>query len=303
MSKIDIGLIQDKYTNFITYDKSLKCDGDDWILTEEINSLTIILKEESEKNNKIYKFDNTNRSYVIGHSVFESYDFSTYLGTRTLSINVNGIDVSVELKVNIPDATVLVDTLNALIAPITTEIVLTNNGGIIEAHTTTTGYTSYIQVNECSMLEVINWNKGIYKGNDFEWNTTGILQKDFNFQIDYDDMGYENEIPESCWNVQVIIEYTRNTTDYVYTSEYVEFTYKQSEIYRAKMFEYIANNYTSLIEVEQRLQTDFEIFMQKSVYYDSLFKAFLASIEIGNKTKGLELLDYIIEYKQLNPIL
>ena len=61
MGKIELELVQDKYTNLIMYDGSNRCDGDDWIPLNDINLIDIVLKNTSSDliNDRIIRISET----------------------------------------------------------------------------------------------------------------------------------------------------------------------------------------------------------------------------------------------------
>ncbi len=161
----------------------------------------------------------------------------------------------------------------------------------------------FIKILDGNLLENLCFNKGVYRDNDFRWNNINATQEELKFELLTDSIDLLNELPEGYLDVQITLKYNDNGIEKTYISEWTEFLYMQSEIYRAKIFEYIGNNFDKFLDVEQRWQTNFEIFMQKSTYYDALYKAFLSSLEIGDKERSYELLNYLINYKTLNPII
>ena len=299
---IDIGLIQNKDTDFIVYDETDRTIIDNLIDLDKITSIQLQFDSPSINNPKIYKFDDTKKAYVIPYSTFIPTDFSQYNASASLSLVVDGEQCSALITTNMTSVEDIVDELNNQLSDY--NILFVDNGDVVKAISTTSGNNVYIQVLESSLLQYICWNIGIYRGNDYDWGNIDLLQKDFNFIISAKDFGYSTEIPETYWEVQYTIFYT-GTVDRLttYINNFIEFSYKQTEIYYAKIFEYIARNFREFQTIEQRYQTDMEILMQKNIYFSSIYKAFLASIEIGDVENANELLNYIISFKLLNPIL
>lgn len=299
---IDIGLIQNKYTDFIVYDETQRCLDNDYISLDEISSIILTFNGPEVVNNKIYRFDSTMQGKITPYDEFEKVTCSGYLEQKSLILNVDGTTVIGTFEEDYNDADKMKIALDAAFA--TLDISFTSVGGYIYANTTNIGTESYISVLGGELLDYLNWNIGIYRGNDFSWDDNTISQKDFVFTLSVEDFGYvdENEIPETYWNIQYDITYNAGLGITTYTDDMTEFSYKQTEIYRAEMFEFISRNFTEFLTVDQRWQTDMELFMQKSIYFDSLYKSFLASIDIGNIERSYELLTKIIDYKSLNEL-
>lgn len=299
---IDIELTQNRYTDFIVYDGTQRCMTDDYITLKDISEVTLTFTGPNVINNKIYKFDSTMQGKLTAYAEFEPVNCSGYLEQKSLSLIVDGTAVTGIFEGNYTNTTEMIAALDTQFASLNINFV--NNGHHINANTTTTGEDVYIQVVGGDLLDYVNWNIGIYRGNNFSWGDPTVLQKDFSFVISAEDFGYDNGlIPETYWNIQYNIAYDIGFGTNLYIDNITEFTYKQTEIYRAKTLEYISRNFTEFLIVEQRWQTDMEILMQKSIYFDSVYKSFLASIEIGNINRSYELLNILIDYKLLNEIL
>jgi len=299
MSEIKMELIQDKYTNFILYDGTERCKPGDYIALADIEHIDIVFKDTSSdlETNHLFRLNSDQKGIVLEYGAFESVDCTCYECVKTLSLEVDGVSQVFECNTNITTVGEMVNMLNAQNTTLDMIFILGPIG--IRGVTTNAGEEHYIKVIGGDLLKYLKWNIGIYKGNDINWGAT-LAQKELYFYYNIEDLGFSKEIPEGYFDVQIITEYNHGE---IYVQDYTEFTYKQTEIYRAMIFEYIANRFEELIKVEQRYQTEFELFMQKSVYFDSMFKAFLASIEVGNEYRSYELLKYLIDYKTLNPIL
>jgi len=295
-----LGLIQNRYTDWIVYDATNRCDGNTRPLIEDLIEIRITFSGPELNHNKTYIFDDSKKAKITAYGTFDGLDCTQYLNTKNLSLEVNKVQHNAEFKNIYPDTDAMVDALNVEFSSL--EILFINNGDYISAETTTTGSNVYIKVIEGSLLDSIKWNIGVHRGNNFLWNTPNVLQKDLNFMISREDFGYETlEVPESYWNIHGKIVFSTEENNIL--DDFTEFSYKQTEIYRAKIFEYLANNFTEFNKIEQRWQTDMELFMQRNIYFDALYKSFLASIEIGNTDRAYELLNIIIDYKSLNPII
>lgn len=304
--KINFGLVQDKYTNLLLYDESTRCDGSpDWINIKDLTQLDLTLLSTSSifETNHTYRFDNTKNAYIIPYGDFIPFDGTEYNNVRDINFTCNGYNYEVSCNQNMHNATAMVTYLNTNVT--LTDMIFYNEAEKIFAKTLNgNGTDDYIQITDGTLLDNLCFNKGLIKGNDFNWQDPSVIQSEVVFTIEPQAIDLLDEIPEGYVDCSLYIKYEPivGPSGFV-TNTWCEFLYKQSEIYRAKIFEYIANNYTEFQLVEQRWQTDFEIFMQKSIYYDALFKSFLASLEVGNKTRGYFLLTELVNYQTLNIII
>lgn len=298
---LNIQLIQDKYTNFMFYVKN-ECDTNSIDLST-INNFELAFKATNTfiPNNIIYRFDNTKKAYVIAYDDFEAFNYSEYESTGTLNLKINDKEVSISINENITTKEQMIDLLNSKLSIY--NVVVISEGEKVIMYTNDIGYDAYIKIIDGTILKHIKWNEGVYRGNDILWNSNLLTYDNFIFTINADEFYLFMEIPETFWEIDYTISYNEANINYTYPNSFIEFTYKQTEIYRAKIFEYISRNMNEFLEVEQRLQTDMELFLQKSIYFDAVYKSFLASIEIGDLTKSNSILEKLKEYKLLNPIL
>lgn len=303
MSKINFELVQDKYTNLILYDNSTRCDGaSDWIDIDSLNQIDITFKSTSSivETNHTFRFDNTKNAYVIAYDDFIPFNGSDYNNAQGITLEINGVEYAASCDENMSDKATMIAWLTTNIT--SPDVTFYDNGDKIYAVTTDgSGTDSNIKIIDGTLLDYLCWNKGNIKGNDFVWNDASVEQPDLYFTLETDAIDLLDEISDGYLDVELYIEYTDGSTQ-TYTDSWTEFLYEITEIYRARIFEYIANNFVDFQTVEQRWQTDMEIFSQKSIYFDALYKAFLAAVTVGNKTLAYNLLLELVTYRELNVI-
>lgn len=302
--KIDIEITQDKYTNFIVYDGSDRTNVQiDWIDVQDLTKIEVIFKSTSEhlNDNMNYVFDTSKKAIHRGNDPFTSYNFSGFDKAETLLFNVNGIDYTLIVNTNITTIAQLVSVLNAQMEG--GNEVFNNVGQYVEIRTINTGSSQYIIIYDSVLGSRLGFRPGIYRGNDINWGSPSLLQKDIYQYIYIEDLNFVGSIPDGQWDVQINVEYDEGGGVIVYTDPYTIFSYKITEIYRAKIFEYIAKNFKEFEKVEQRVWTTVERTMYSILQFDAAYKSFKAALEVGNLRSSNTILSYLIQYRQLNPIL
>jgi hypothetical protein len=298
----NIELIQDNYTDIIVYDGSDRTDVTyTWIALTDITGITVTFLSTSEHldENKTYTFDDDQTGKHVGNVAFTGYNFSAYDAAETLTFTVNGIDNVISVDDNMTTAALLAAEIDLQLT--STDVTVSAVGNYIKIETNNTGSDEEIEITGGTMLDRIGWRVGIYRGNDILWGDPALDQTDMRYIIYPEDMDFEGEFPEGYWNISVTTYYNDGTPN-TYTQTYTEYTYKQTELYRAQVFEKIAKYPYEYSNIEQRAWTTEEQWMYKMIHFDAIYKSFLASLEVGNQTVASNVLDYLIDFQDLNAI-
>ena len=99
---IQIGLIQDKYSNLILYDETIRTSNSNFISLDKINAIQISFKDTSSflNTNHIFRFDNTELAYVIPYDNFEPFDGSDYNNSKYIKILCNNVEyILISMKI------------------------------------------------------------------------------------------------------------------------------------------------------------------------------------------------------------
>jgi len=307
MSKsINIELIQDKYTNFVLYDGSDRCDSTvEWVEPKDVTGISVIFTSESDalEIDRHVVIDDTQRAIVQGTVDFLGFDFSAYLAHRNIVIEQNGVVYEVVVTEDTASAS---DLASLLQAGLGTSMVVTVEGDKINIRSTYSpsvygDRAPDIEVLGGTLLEMIGIEVGVYRSNFINWGSTLLTADDLRFTIYKEDLNFPEGIPIGKWVVQTIVSYNDGTTSVV-VDDYEEFTYKQIELYRASYLENIAKKFNDFDLIEQRMQTLDELSMKSFMTFDSVYKAMLSVIEVGNSLQVSKLLVYLQSYIKLNNI-
>lgn len=302
--QIDIELVQDAYTNFIVYDGSDRTNTQiDWIDVSSVNKVEVVFKSTSEHltDDMNYIIDSSQLARHIGNVEFFTHDFSGFEGSEQLLVNVNGNDYELMVNGNMTSITMLVNDLNSQLTD--SVFFFIEDGNYVEMRTWEAGSEQVIIPVVSQLGTRLGFRPGVYRGNDIVWGST-LTQKDLFHYIYIADLGFVDNIPDGQWDIEVYVEYVSNIPPTIssYQSAYTEFTYKLTEIFRAKMFEYIAKNFKDFEMVEQRAWTTVEKTMYSTLQYDAAYKSFVAALDVGNTRACNTILSYLINYRILNPI-
>lgn len=303
--RLDLELVQDKYTNFVLYDASDRTNVQyTWIPLADISSVELIFKSTSEHltEDMVYVLDMSKKAIHYGNEPFTGYNFSGYDCSEELVYKVNGVEYTITMDTNVTNITDLVAKMNSA-RPLPWGIYFHQDGYYIVMDTIATGSTAYFEIVGGALATRLGLRPGIYRGNDLLWGSPLLLQKDFYQYIYAEDLKFA-QIPDGQWDVEINVMYNNGHSiiDVLYQTSYTEFSYKLTEIYRAKMFEYIAKNFKDFEVIEQRAWTELEKTMYSILQYDAVYKAFKAAIDVGNSRTANTTLSYLINYRVLNPI-
>lgn len=130
-----------------------------------------------------------------------------------------------------------------------------------------------------------------------------IIQDDFEWELTYEDNGIA--VSEGTWYVYYkVLYYDVNLTALdVYSKSSTVLSFKECEIYRAKLFEMISRNRSLFDTIEQRVLTEFEVDVMGLMVYDAYYKALITALESNSITDAAKMLTYMQNYKTLNPII
>lgn len=320
--QVDFELVQDKYTNFILYDGSIRSNLQvDWINIDEITKVELVFTDKSDelKENKNYIIDFTKKAIHNGNKTFTYYDFSGYDKEENMRVIINGVTYDILVDSYIMSIDEMVNVIQSFIPDEQANVY--NDGDKISISTRYTGLDQVIQVVGGTLADRIGWRVGIYRGNDWEWNSSLAEQKDMFFYIYPQDLGFSDTIPDTRWLVEIHVEYNGvipitteqhnfNLEDYwtkvpatlSYQTNYTEFSYKITEIYRAKIFEHISKNFKKFEKVEQRTWDTLEQTMYSILQFDAVYASFKAAMDAGLSDTSYELLNYLINYRNTNSI-
>lgn len=305
MSKnINIELIQDKYTNFILYDGSDRCDyTEEWVEPVDVTGITMVLTDESDalELSRTIIVDSTQNAKAQCMLDFNGFDFSCYLCHKDIMVSIAGEDAyTVTVTENMDTATELASFLDTEIDGVTVTAV--NDRLLFVSDLTPSGESGLdspqINVLGGSLLELIGLQVGVYNGNTIEWGDSNITQEDLRFTISPIDLGFIEEMPIGKWVVETIVTHSGGT----HIDTYTEFSYKQLELYRAKFLEDIAKKFNDFDLIEQRMQTKMELDMKAFMTFDVVYKAMISAINVGNSLQVSKNLLYLHNHIKLNPI-
>jgi hypothetical protein len=301
---INIELVQDKYTNFIIYDGSDRTNVmETWIDISDIYGIQYTFTADSDilTEDVTFTIDSTQKAKCQGNEPFYSYDFSAYDCAETMTFIVNGVENEIEIDSNISSISDLISEINSQLT--STDVTVYANGQYVAIATVGTGSSVYITTVDGDLLTRLGFALHItYRGHDIPFGDPSLTQADIYYYVYVEDLGFTSEIPDARWETIAVTTYIPSMTPLTYTDEYIEYSYKLTEIFRALSFEYIAKNFKEFELVEQRCWTDLERYMYSILQFDAAYKAFLSAVDVGYDTVAIEMLEYLVNYRLANPI-
>jgi len=308
MGAIDLNFIQEndesKYP-LILQDSSDRNDPDDVIDYDTITSIQIdfIASEtESLSENKTFTINSDSKGKNTG-TVDVSGSYVPFVFNLEISY-LGGTIYTLSGSMPTFAASEVVTLINGILtsAGLNSYIEAATDGTYVWLQTVGTGSGEYFTIHGGTALTTLGWTTGTFRGNGINFST--VTQEDFKFYIYPEDFGEGwSAIPEQYWKV----EFTTIHTDTVlitspYESELLFFTTKQSEIYLANRFRYIANNFNELQRFQDGFLTPYEIFVQKTDQYKIRIEALYQAIIDENTTIAAQMRDYLVNFKLLNQI-
>lgn len=292
-------LIQDRYTNLILYDSSERCDPRvDYIPLIDVTGVEITFKETSDniEEDKHFIVDDTQKAKLKAIHDYEGYDFSAYIANKSASFIINNVDIEVEMVENLPDIGHLVSEMQQQLGE---SVLVGNLENRLTIETIDTGADTFIHVVGGDLLDIIGLEIGVHRGNSIPWGDVDITQGDLQFTFYPEDLGFSVDVPIGKLDVQVVTSYG---SYYTYVDDYEEYCYKQIEMWRALYLENIALNFNEFTKIEERVYTETEVSMESFIIFDSVLKAFLSAIEVGNSLVASKLLVYLENYIELHEL-
>lgn len=129
---------------------------------------------------------------------------------------------------------------------------------------------------------------------DFSSMTT---QEDFAITIPYE-MFDDVNLPEGKW----VVTYTISAPTIITADGYTEYSFKQTEIYRDKLFLHAARSVINYNPYYASYKTDKDKFRMQILYFDTVFKAFKAQVNSGNSVFASKTLQWLKDFQLSNPI-
>ena len=325
MNNITLELIQDKATNFVMYDNSQRGYYPNlYIRLNDIYRIQVKFKSTSEflSEDKIFILDYSQKAIHEGQHTIDLTRTAawTVLHPETLILQVLGSNV-LTLVLDTAQTTNagVVTYLNTIVFENTTVLYGTHTklSELIEVYlvgdrlcirTIDAGATEYIKLLGGTAMITFGWLQGIYWGNTLPLGTTssdGIftLQSQMQYTIHIDDFGEVwSEIPAGYWYVEWTVywkQYENHGGTMMYVIQqpivfsYTECTYKQFELYEARLYEWESRQHFKYREVQQGYASDEEIWIRKMLTFSGVLRALRQTIEIDSISRYQKLRDYL----------
>jgi len=154
-----------------------------------------------------------------------------------------------------------------------------------------------------------DWNEftigadGSGENYEVDWTDGDFVQSDFYVTVSLADVGETSSVTEGTWEFKYIADYTDSgsseTTDAVTKNV---FAFKETEIYHANRFSEIAATNMDFDVIKYRKFTDKEVNVYSLASFSTYYYAMIRAISVGAIEQAENILSYLQDYIELNPL-